>query len=178
MHRTAGQPNRLAISLAAVALVAGTAAPLHATMVKRVPLESITREASRVVHATVAEVRSGRDESGLPATWITLDVARTLKGRSTVRMTIKQYGVAEPLPDGTITRVAGLPRYAVGEEIVLFLRGESRRGFTSPVGLGQGAYRVSRAHGRPSVRSDVTPQQARDLDEFVATVERLAAPSR
>ena len=40
------------------------------------------------------------------------------------RLTVKQLGVAEPLADGTAGRIAGLPRYAVGEEVVLFTLSE------------------------------------------------------
>src|SRR5262249_33999090 len=160
----------------ATAAALATSAPIRATMVQRVSLEEVTRAAERIVHGTVAVVRSGRDESGLPATWITLAVSRTLKGPATPELTFKQYGVAEPLADGTITRVAGLPRYRVGEEVVLFLRGNSRRGFTSPVGFSQGAYRVSRTEGTAEVQRDLGSAAPQRLDAFFSEVTRLAAP--
>src|SRR5215510_10681166 len=108
------------------------------TLLRRVPLELAAAEAVRIVHATVVDVHSDRDEWGAPATWVTLEVARTLKGAVPHHLTIKQFGTAEPLGDGSLTRIPGLPRYVVGEEVVLFLRADSARGFTSPVGLGQG----------------------------------------
>ena len=157
-----------------IALVGATSAPAGATMVQRLTLDRITRAAARVVHATVTDVRSGRDESGLPATWVTLSVAQTLKGPASNNLTIKQFGVAEPLADGTITRIAGLPRYTVGDEIVLFLHGDSRAGFTSPVGLGQGCYRVRRGAARAVVRDDLG-SRTRDLDEFLSSVHALTA---
>jgi hypothetical protein len=123
-------------------------------------------------------VRAGRDGSGLPATWITLDVRRAVKGPGDARLTVKQYGAAEPLPDGTLTRIAGVPRYAVGEEVVLFLRGESRRGFTSTIGLGQGTFRVRRVGGRAEVRSDLPAAGPRDLAALLDEAARLAAPGR
>ena len=169
---------RIASLVLAAALLIARAAPTHGTMVERLSLERVASEAARIVHATVVEVRSGRDESGLPATWVTLDVIRTLKGPHDARVTIKQYGVTEPLPDGTITRLAGLPRYSSGEEVVLFLRDGSRRGFSSPVGLGQGAYRVRHVGERPSVRRDAPPGGSRDLEEFLSAVAQLAAPAR
>jgi hypothetical protein len=144
-------------------------------MVERMALDQVAREAARIVHATVTAVRSDRDASGLPATWITLDVARTLKGTASDTLTIKQYGVLQPLADGTIARIGGLPRYAVGEEVVLFLRGNSRLGFTSPVGLGQGVYRVRRVAGRPMVRNDSQGHGSRGLDEFLSEVARVVA---
>ena len=43
-----------------------------------------------------------RDESGLPATWITFDVARTLKGESATTLTIKQSVLAEEAARGSV----------------------------------------------------------------------------
>jgi len=143
------------------------------TLLRRVPLELAAAEAVRIVHATVVDVHSDRDEWGAPATWVTLDVARTLKGAVPRHLTIKQFGTAAPLGDGSLTRIPGLPRYAVGEELVLFLRGDSARGFTSPVGLGQGVYRVVRRGGRRTVRGDLSGKEE-DLGTFLARVERLA----
>ena len=141
-------------------------------MVKRLSLVDVTHAAARIVHGIVVEVRSDRDETGLPATWITFAVVRTLKGPPADRLTIKQLGVAAPLADGTITRIAGLPQYRVGEEVVVFLHGVSPRGFTSPVGFGQGAYRVGRGARGVYVRSDAGPGAGRNLEDFLAEVTR------
>jgi len=164
--------------LIALGLAVAAATPSPATMLRPMPLERVTGEAARIVHGTVVDVRSGRDASGLPATWITLDVARTLKGRGGRHLTIKQYGVTAPLADGTFTRVAGLPRYARGEEVVLFLRGESRLGFTSTVGFGQGKYGVQRRGRRARVRRRAPAGESRDLEHFLSEVERLAGGIR
>ncbi len=175
VHALEGFPsmNRMHVALA-LALIVATAGTTSAAMVAPLRLADVTHEAAYVVHATVLAVRSGRDQSGLPATWITLAVTRTLKGPHRAQLTIKQYGVASPLPDGTITRVDGLPRYRVGEEMVLFLRGTSRRGFTSPVGFAQGAYRVRRNNGRALVRGEQGTEGTRELDEFLAEIAGLA----
>lgn len=163
----------LAVSLAA--------APVHAaTMVKPMTLEEVTVESKRVVHAVVTEIVSGYDENGVPSTWTTFAVAETLKGDDVPAFTIKQFGVATPLPDGTIARLAGLPTYAVGEEVVVFLRGASRRGFTSPVGLGQGIYRVQRRGKRPEVRSAEETGRAggQDFETFVGKVKAHARTAK
>ena|SRR6185295_16097663 len=163
------------VPLAVAMVLAVLAAPAAATMLaRRAAPDELARDAKRIVHARVLDVRSGRDGSGLPATWITLDVARSLKGDGAPRFVLKQYGVAAPLADGTLTRIAGLPRYAPGEEVVLFLHGESARGFSSPVGLGQGVYRVERTRGRALVRADAGGA-ARSLAAFLDEVARLAA---
>jgi hypothetical protein len=170
--------RRLRVSWLALVLLVGAVPASATTMVKRMALDEVTSKAARIVHGTVTNIRSGRDESGMPATWITLDVRRTLKGRAVKQFTFKQAGVAEPLPDGTITRIPGMPRYSVGEEVVIFLHGESARGFTSPVGMGQGTFRVNRgqgAGGHAEVRSDLGDGGKVDLDQFLSTIATLAA---
>jgi hypothetical protein len=167
--------GRRAVAGLALALVLGAVVPpARATVVVRKPLARVAREAGRIVHGTVTAVRVGRDEAGLPATWITLAVVRTVKGPAARQLTLKQFGTAEPLPDGAIGRIAGLPRFAVGDEVVLFLRPESGRGFTSPVGLGQGTYRVRRGAAGARVRRDAPGATTRDLGAFLADVERFA----
>ena len=155
----------------AVALVLAAGPAPATTMVEPMTLDEVTAEAKHVVHAVVTSVTSGRDENGVPSTWTTFQVAETLKGAHEASVTIKQYGVAEPLPDGTLTRLAGLPTYELGEEVVVFLRSASRRGFTSPVGLGQGAYRVKRKGGKSEVRNDDDQEGSQDLSTFVKKVK-------
>ncbi len=159
-------------SLSRVVLLLALAAPAAATVVERMSLERVVKESALIVHAQVLDVRSGRDADGLAATWITLAVTRTLKGPHRDRLVVKQFGVAEPLPDGVLVRVAGLPRWTPGEETVLFLRGESRRGFSSPVGLAQGVYRVERRGGQARARSD-TGAGPTDVDDLLGKVTRL-----
>jgi hypothetical protein len=138
------------------------------------PLARVVHTAARIVHGTVTEVRGGWDEMGLPATWVTLDVANTLKGEASTLLTFKQIGLPEPLPDGTYVEIAGLPRYQVGDEVVLFLRGNSAAGFTSPVGFEQGVFRVAPNRGRASVASAPGDGQER-LEQLLADIERLVA---
>ena len=171
-----GRPLRARRAVLAALVLA--AAPAAATVVARMSLARVVDEAACIVHARVVEVRSGRDEAGLPATWVTLAVTETLKGPEASTLTVKQYGVTDALPDGTLARIPGLPRYTTGEEAVLFLRGESRRGFTSPVGLGQGVFRVRHRAGRARVASDLAapgaPAADTDLGAFLDKVRRLA----
>ena len=70
------------------------------------------------------------------------------------------------------------PKITPDGKAVLFLRAESRRGFTSPVGFGQGTYRIGRAGGRARVSRAVPGAATQDLDGFLAEVERLASESR
>ena len=170
-------PSSRGVLVSFLILIAPTSVA-HATSLQRLSLDNIVRESGRIVHATVIAVRSARDESGLPATWITLTVERTIKGPHATEVTFKQFGVAEPLPDGTITNPIGLPRYRIGDEVVLFLRQESRRGFTSPVGFNQGTFRVNRQNGSAKVRNGLEPGKSAGLDEFLTEVNRLAHQTR
>jgi hypothetical protein len=176
--------------LAAAVTVVSCDAATHAVamMLRPISLEQLAHLSSTIVHGRVEQIASGRDVRGVPATWITVEVARTVKGRARSRFTFKQFGTSEPLADGTIARLPGLPIYHVGEEMVVFLDGESSAGFTSPLGMGQGVFRVHR-QGRttsPTVARDlVAPSEADrpapsgqgdgDLETFLDEVARLAA---
>ncbi len=142
------RPWRADLFLAAALLVPSTAS---GTMVRRLALEDLVRAADRIVVATVARVEQGRDAAGVPATFVTLRVSQTLKGRASQQLAIKQFGGTGLGAAGA--RIPGMPRYREGEEVVLFLHGESRAGFTSPVGLYQGKYQVVRRGPRAYVRA-------------------------
>jgi hypothetical protein len=163
---------------ALLAVVIGMARPARPMEVLRLGFDAVVDRSARIVHGTVRAVASGRDAAGIPSTWVTLEVTECLKGHAERSLTFKQLGVQEPLPDGTWLRMSGLPRYRVGDEIVVFLHAPSGRGFTSPVGLGQGLYRAEpRAEGR-AVRSSLATSAApsEDLAAFLERVRRRVAP--
>jgi hypothetical protein len=122
--------------LLACAVVA-LAADAHATTVLPLDLPALVGQADAIFVGRVVEVRSGTDANGLAATWTTFDVAEPVKGAAAG------------------FRVPALPRYRVGEEILLFLHAESDAGFTSPVGLGQGCFRIVRKDGSTAAVNDV-----------------------
>ena len=163
--------RRLEAALAATLAVATPAASRDAISLG---FDQLVEGAARIVHGTVRSVDPGRDADGIPATWVTLDVDETLKGPVEARLTYKQVGVPEPLPDGTLLRLPGLPRYRVGDEVVVFLHGTSRRGFTSPVGLGQGLFRAEDGPKGRAVRAALATGTAEDLPDFLARVRRRA----
>jgi len=158
----------------ALVLVASVAGPGRAMDVLPLALDDVVDRAGAIVHGTVVEVAPGRDADGVVVTWITIEVAESLKGSPTHRLTFKQLGTSEPLPDGAIFRIPGLPRYRTGEELVLFLHEPSARGFTSPVGLGQGVMRVETKSGERIVRSLRAPGGTEALPVFLEHVRRRA----
>jgi hypothetical protein len=159
-----------------LALILAVVAPAAAFDAIPLTFDDVVGRAECAVHGTVAEVAAGRDSDGIPATWVTLDVAECLKGEVGSRLVFKQVGVAAPLADGTLLRIPGLPRYRAGDEVVLFLHQPSGRGFTSPVGMGQGLFRVERRGGerivRPSTRAAAGEALPAFLDRVRSRVKR------
>jgi len=153
-HPRSARSRLAAIALLAVTLAVSEAA--RATTVLPLDLDALTTAAGRVFMGRVIAVRSGRDAHGLPVTWTTFAVDETLKGTAAPTIEIKQLGGNGTSTAGAIYRVPALPSYAVGDEVILFLHPESREGFTSPVGLGQGRFRIRRGHGgAPVAENDV-----------------------
>lgn len=82
----------------------------------------------------------------IPVTLYTLSVIEGIRGAETGNtIQIRQAGS----PGGEYSAIPGLPVYRKGEEILLFLHGNSRFGLTSPVGLFQGVFhRIDLPGGR------------------------------
>jgi len=167
--------TKTSISVITFAVLLGASSASLATSVRPMALADIAKEATRIVHGTVSEQQSGRDEHGLPATWTTVIVGECLKGNVTERVTIKQYGVQKPLADGTLMPVQGGPALEVGSEVVLFLRADSALGFTSPVGFSQGVYRVQGKGARSVVQSADMRSPIHPLDGFLKQVRQFVA---
>lgn len=143
------------VIVATCALVIAWARPAPATTVLPLDLDQMTAAADRVFLGRVVAVRTGRDAQGLPSTWTTFTVEEAIKGATSATVEIKQLGVDAPLADGTVFRIPSLPSYRVGEELILFLHPDSGAGFTSPVGLGQGRFRVHHRAGGAVAENDV-----------------------
>jgi hypothetical protein len=142
-----------------------------ALMLRRMTLSEQVHEAGDIVHGVVAEVATSPDESGILATWVTVDVARTLKGPARQRLTFKQLGGTGTPVAGSLLHVADLPSYRTGEEVVLLLRRPSRRGFTSPVGLADGIFRVEHAASGARVRDPQADAATTDVDALLRAIE-------
>jgi len=143
----------LAAMLALLWATAGGAA--WAMSVLPLDLAALTAEAGRIFVGRVERVDTGRDAGGVPAVWTTFTVAQTLKGGAGAHVTVKQLGATFGGPDTPIAPRAGLPRYTPGESVVLFVHPASTLGFTSPVGLGQGCFRIRERDGETVVENDV-----------------------
>lgn len=102
-------------------------------------LDQLTEEADVIVHGSVvsARVEPHPQFKNLMTVVISLHVQETLKGRPRNSMQFRQY-------IWDIRDQIDAARYAKGQELLLMLGPVSEHGLTSPVGLEQGRFRISR----------------------------------
>jgi len=104
-------------------------------------LEEMTQRSARIFSGRCLQIRVEHDPSiNIDVTSVKFAVGRTVKGRHDRTVTIRIADSTRPGAPGS--QVVGMPTFKVGEEVVLFLYGESRAGLTSPVGFGQGKFTV------------------------------------
>jgi len=110
---------------------------LSATSVTTVNLAEMVRNADRVFYGRCVSTRQSVErETGMAIVEYEFEVLEGLKGvRAGETVTIRQL-------DGekASLRLPGLPSYRKGQELLLFLHGDSRLGLTSPVGMAQGLF--------------------------------------
>lgn len=138
LPRTAG----IRSALAAAGLVLALVTPARASLVRPINLEEMALSAAKIVHGRCVDVAVETDPSlGQAVTRVTIAVTRQVKGRDGRRLTFRVLGDREERA-GARGSEDGVPRFKRGEELILFLYGESRSGLTSPVGFGQGKFTV------------------------------------
>jgi len=163
-------------SLAALALLTFIATRAAAMTVLPLDLGALTGGADRIFVGRVERVDTGRDGNGLPATWTTFTVIETMKGASGGHVVLKQLGATLGGSDAPVLPHPGLPRYRPGESVVLFMQPDSTLGFTSPVGLGQGCFRVRDGDGVAVVENDVGNRNLAPAANGARTRAAAAAP--
>lgn len=147
---------RSVLAVVAAVAISSIAVVSSATVLEEVSLERMTAESDAIVHGVV--VSSGSrwvlDENE-PHTITTVRVLRWMKGGDAPTITIRERGGEA---QGRGMWIAGTPRYAMNEEVVLFLeRRPNRADEFRTFGMIQGKFVVH--HGIGSVPSSV----ARDL---------------
>jgi hypothetical protein len=160
-----------------VVLVAHGARDGRAMTLLPLDLPALTGQAERIFVGRVETVASGRDANGLPAVWTTFAVEQPLKGwheAVPAHLTLKQLGASFGGADAPVVPHAAVPRYRAGESVVLFVHPDSALGFTSPVGLGQGCFRITEHGGVRTVENDVGN---RNLAAGPATALRRGGPA-
>lgn len=131
----------MVLGLAAIGIALGSVA--HATTVLRLPIETLVRSATWVVHGTVREVdeAAGAGQGGY-RTRYTVDVARVVKGAGPTPGSLV-FSVPGGRAGDRVMAVAGMPRLAAGDEVVLLLERTGSGGLAF-AGFGQGVFFVRR----------------------------------
>ena len=108
-----------------------------ATQSRPVNIEEMTERATTIFAGRCLHVRVERDRRlGLDVTVATFRVDRSIKGGAAKTITVRMPWASEAAVP------AGVPSFARGDDVVLFLYGESATGMRAPVGLGQGRFRI------------------------------------
>jgi hypothetical protein len=125
--------------LTLVAISLASAPPVLATTLKRMSLPDLSRAAHTIVRARCV-ANSTRWDTGEIWTFTTFDVEEIWKGSAPAQITVRLLGGKS----GNLTStVSGVPRFAPGEELVLFLERTPAQDF-SIVSWMQGTFRIAR----------------------------------
>ena len=122
----------------------------QAMTVRPVNLDQMVHEADRVIVGRVLAAEDTFDQKRLPITVYRIRVEDAIKGEVGTTLEIRQLGhrSKQPNPEtGRIFHIPGMPLYAPGESVLLLLNQDSRLGLTSPVGMMQGSFRLTKDKG-------------------------------
>lgn len=121
-------------------------------------LEQLEARSAQVFSGVCTGRQAAVGKQNLPVTIYTFRVTEKAKGpiRNGREVVFRQFGNDAPTTEGMVANIPGIPRYEIGQEVVLFLPHPSRLGLAAPVGLSQGVFPVVRdSKGNGSVRLDL-----------------------
>ena len=138
--------RRIRRSLVIFALVSVGPGASRAATTLVTNLEELIGGSDRVVLATVLSTKPAAATTGTPPAMVTkVRVEETFSGTPVKEYEFRQLGRLGP--GKAVSLYPGLPRFTDGERVVLFLPKPSAQGFSSPVALGQGTFRVQGVSG-------------------------------
>ncbi|MBK7644810.1 MAG: hypothetical protein IPJ19_17510 [Planctomycetes bacterium] len=152
----------------ATALRLAHAREAHAGTVQRMELEDLLGSCELALEGRVQNIRVVEAAPKRIETEITLSVSKRFWGDCPKVLVVRVPGGV--LPDGRGLLLPGMPSFAQGEELLLFLSEASPNGTRMPVGLAQGRLRVERR----TDGSKTLVREQRDL-EFVDPRTRRAS---
>jgi hypothetical protein len=156
--------RRVCLLICALLLCSTCIAQEEALRIHR-DIVALTDEAQIIVHGTIVstQVEPHPQFKNLSTVLVTMSVSDSLKGAPQKSITFRQY-----LWD--IRSINANGGYHKGEELLLFLRTPSTYGLTSPAGLQQGRFEITR---------DAKGQlQAMNAEHNVGLFENLASQAR
>lgn len=174
------------ISIAA-ALVALSGAwpwmqPSHAMSTEPMNLADLVRGSSQIVVGTVSAVNQGVGPNQMPYTEVRLNVSETILGEPGATLTFRQFGLQSPQPvaEGRkyVGLVAGMPTYAAGDHVVLFLGRTSTIGFRTTIGLGQGRFALRGGTLQNEVNNTALFQNLNIVESRLDTKEKSMVATR
>ena len=158
--------RRIVLSLQLICLTL-FGALARATTLARLSLENLAASADSVARLRCADAQA-HWENGSIWTVTQFDVLETMKGNLPSQISVR-------LPGGRVghvtTAVDGAPRFAAGEEAILFLE-RSRAGNLTVTGWVEGSFRISRD---PVTRAETVTQDSSSFAVFEATTRTFRA---
>jgi hypothetical protein len=165
-------------------------ASVAAGTVQRLEIEDLLGQCDQALEGRVQHIRVVEAGTKRIETEITLSVSKRYWGLGAREFVLRIPGGV--LPDGRGLVLPGLPHFAEGEELLLFLSAESRLGTRMPVGLAQGRFRIERRDGgaRTLVREQdeleffdpltrrASRAEPRALFDYAAVVARIEAAAQ
>lgn len=131
--------RRIGIVCLCGAMMVTTAATASATTLLRMSLAKMAQTAKVIVRARCVGSSTNWD-AGEIWTFTTFDAEETWRGSAPARFTVRLLGGRL----GNLTAsVSGVPRFRIGEDVILFLEPTARGDF-SVVGWEQGTFRIGR----------------------------------
>lgn len=137
----------LSVSLLALGIAWRAAADsvVEAGTVQRLEIEELLGQCDQAFEGRVQNIRVVEAGPKRIETEITFSVSKRYWGSAGREFVLRLPGGV--LPDGRGLVLPGLPRFAPGEELLLFLSAESRLHTRMPVGLAQGRFRIEAKPG-------------------------------
>ena len=132
--------SRLAMVALAALLVAGLSPTAKSSTFVKMGISTLRGRSESVVQAQVARMRSERIGGGMIFTYVTLNVTRTLHGKSATELVVKVPGGTV---DGYTIRMEGAPEFQRGSTVVAFI-GRWDDGSPMVAGYSQGLSKVTR----------------------------------
>ncbi|HEX5660921.1 MAG TPA: hypothetical protein VFX59_27200 [Polyangiales bacterium] len=143
---------RAKVLWAVLALAVSIGVPhARASMVEALDLETLVQEADSVVLARVIKSWSHYDDRGRIVTDYQMQVERVEKGAAAPGSAVVVRKLGGVVGDRGMT-ISGEPGYQDNELVLLF--GKNGKSYLRPVGMGQGAMRITETDGQRWVRSD------------------------
>lgn len=115
-------------------------APLLMSQVHEVDLKEMITSSGIILSGVVTEVEGALDENEEIVTYTTFRVEVPIRGVTPGSIKIKQLG---GVTDRGTAVLAHMRYFTEGERVLVMLYPPSELGFTSPIGMGEGAWSVS-----------------------------------